>query len=177
MLGGDPRALEELLNRHRQSCLRIAQSTIRNAADAEEEVQNALLRAWQRLGQCQEPSRFSNWLYRIVINQCLMRMRRDRTMRGEPLEERSLWAASEDPSPESRVQANQMQEGVRREVRRLPRLLRDPLILSELEERPLREVADRLGITVPAAKSRVLRARTEMRRRIERAREVGQISA
>ena len=67
------------------------------------------------------------------------------------------------PDPEGEVGSRQVREVLNREIRCMPALLRNVLLLRDVEELPIAEVANRLGITVPAAKSRLLRARQELR--------------
>src|SRR5579864_2329537 len=80
---GDATAFGELIKRHYSSCLKRASSLIRNPTDAEDEVQNACWKAFERLGQFRGDGTFSAWLSRIVENQCLMRIREDRQARSE----------------------------------------------------------------------------------------------
>src|SRR6516225_767977 len=71
----DRDAFGELIRRHHPSCLRLAIYMLRNRGEAEEEVQNAYMRAWEHLDQFQGTAEFSSWLSRIVTNHCLMLMR------------------------------------------------------------------------------------------------------
>jgi RNA polymerase sigma factor (sigma-70 family) len=75
---GDTAAFGELIKRHYANCLKRASSLIRNPTDAEDEVQNACWKAFERLAQFRGEGTFSAWLSRIVENQCLMRIREDR---------------------------------------------------------------------------------------------------
>src|SRR6516225_10750474 len=68
-------AFGELIRRHHAACLRQAIYMLRNRGEAEEEVQNAYLKAWEHLDQFQGTAEFSSWLSRIVTNHCLMLMR------------------------------------------------------------------------------------------------------
>jgi hypothetical protein len=72
---GDVNAFGELMTHHRPACLRRAHLMLRNRTDAEDEVQNAFWKAYQRLDQYRGEGPFSAWLTRIVENQCLMRLR------------------------------------------------------------------------------------------------------
>src|SRR4029453_8808288 len=75
---GDVSAFGELIQRHYGSCLKRERFVIRNRSDAEDEVQNACWKAFQRLDQYRGEGTFSAWLSRIVENQCLMRIREER---------------------------------------------------------------------------------------------------
>ena len=78
---GDTTAFGELIKRHYNMCVKRAASFIRNPTDAEDEVQNACWKAFERLAQFRGDGSFSAWLSRIVENQCLMRIREDRRAR------------------------------------------------------------------------------------------------
>jgi len=173
--GGDNDAFAELIERHRRTCLRLALSIVRNDEDAEDEVQNACWKAFDHLAQFQKDAKFSTWLSRIVVNQCLMRLRKDKRARFLYLDE---GAANEevdtlelpglDPTPEASLAKGELRRVLRQEIERIPPLLRDVFLLRDVEELPMPAVASQLGITVAAAKSRLLRARLELRARMQK---------
>lgn len=172
---GEREAFDELMARTSSSAMRLAVSILRDTSEAEDEVQNSFWKAWQNLPRFQRESKFGTWIHRIVVNQCLMRLRSLRRAPvqslDEPLAEGSdrTWEPSEQsPDPEQRLGREEIHELVRQEVRRLPVLLREPLIASALENRPLEEIASRMGLSVPAVKSRLRRARQELRNRLEK---------
>jgi len=76
--GGDQAAFDELMKRYRTPALKVAVSIVRDKEDAEDEVQNAFWKAYEHIGQFHQDAKFSTWLTRIVVNQCLMRLRRAR---------------------------------------------------------------------------------------------------
>ena len=78
---GDHGAFAELMSRHQTPALKIAMSMLRHRQDAEDEVQNAFWKAHQNITRFQQEARFSTWLTRIVVNQCLMRLRRAKRAR------------------------------------------------------------------------------------------------
>ena len=80
---GDVAAFEQLVKRYDRKLLRIAQSVMHNAEDAQDAVQEAFLKAFQNLGQFREESQFSTWLFRITVNQSLMKLRKQRAIRRE----------------------------------------------------------------------------------------------
>src|SRR5215472_3886642 len=84
---GDTEAFGELIQRHRKTCLKRAMMMIRNRSDAEDEVQNAFWKAFQRLDQFRGEGSFAAWLGRIVENQCLMRIRESKSSRFVYLDE------------------------------------------------------------------------------------------
>src|ERR1700732_4687110 len=79
---GDVAAFEQLVKRYDRKLLRIAQSVTHNREDSQDAVQEALCKAFQNLGQFREDSKFSTWLIRITLNQSLMKLRKQRTIKG-----------------------------------------------------------------------------------------------
>jgi len=168
-------AFAELMRRNSSSSLKLALSILKDRQDAEDEVQNSFWNAWRYLDRFQRDSRFSTWLSRIVTNQCLMRLRQLRRSSFVYLDDgaeeggvRVIELSGKEPTPEASVRNGEMAETLRREVRRLSPILRNVLELRDLDELPMDDVARRLGITLVAAKSRLMRARLELRRRMER---------
>lgn len=171
--GGEVSAFSELVKRHRSTCLRRASLMLRNRSDAEDEVQNAFWKAFQRLDQYRGEGSFSAWLTRIVENQCLMRLREQRQPHFVCLDESSeskptLELVAQLTNPEDDLGSKEVASMLRREVQRIPPLLRHAMILRDLQQLAINEVAVRLGVSVPAAKSRVMRAREELRSRIRK---------
>ncbi len=170
---GNSEAFGELVERHRKSCLKRAMTMMRNHNDAEDEVQTAFWKAFQRLDQFRSQGSFAAWLGRIVENQCLMRIRQSRNTRFEYLDEPrdsdvriELVCPSADP--EDQVGRAEVVKLMRREVSGIPPVLRHVVLLRDLNQMPMPDVAARLGISIPATKSRLMRARTELRSRIVR---------
>ena len=75
---GDNQAFAELMKRHQSSALKLALSILRDKQDAEDEIQNAFWKAFEHINQFQQDAKFSTWFTRIVVNQCLMRLRQTR---------------------------------------------------------------------------------------------------
>lgn len=171
---GDQGAFDELMRRHQMSAMKVAISIVRDRQDAEDEVQNAFWKAYEHINQFQRDAKFSTWLTRIVVNQCLMRLRRARRARFAYIDD----AQSDDitaadlkdlgPSPESVLGLSEVAAVLDLEIKRTPPLLRNVFLLRDVENKPMPEVAAKLGISVAAAKSRLLRARAELRSRMRR---------
>src|SRR5580692_9285133 len=84
---GDVAAFEQLVKRYDRKLLRIAQSVTHNREDSQDAVQEAFLKAFQHLGEFREDSKFSTWLIRITVNQSLMKLRKQRTIKEVSLDE------------------------------------------------------------------------------------------
>ena len=170
---GDTTAFGELIKRHYNMCVKRAASFIRNPTDAEDEVQNACWKAFERLAQFRGDGSFSAWLSRIVENQCLMRIREDRRARFLYLDDSTdanvrAELIAQVPGPEDELGDQQVESLLQREISRIPPLLRNVMMLSDVERLPMPDVAARLGLSVPAAKSRLGRARVELRARLRK---------
>ncbi len=172
---GDNEAFAELIERHQTICRRLALSILKNAEDAEDEVQNALWKAFEHIGQFQQDAKFSTWLSRIVVNQCLMRLRKDKRARMVSIDEpvsaednMRLDLPDHNLTPEQALGQTELGAVLQTEIRRIPPLLREVIILRDVEERPMEEISEKLGISVAAAKSRLLRARLELRERMQK---------
>jgi RNA polymerase sigma-70 factor (ECF subfamily) len=172
---GENGAFAELMDRHRRSAMKLALSILHDKLDAEDEVQNAFWKAYQHIGQFQQDSKFSTWLTRIVVNQCLMRLRQGRRAKFYYLDDTpmgddvvTLQLEDKRQSPERKLAQTEVARVLHGEIQRIPPLLRHVFLLRDVQRRPMPEVANQLGISVAAAKSRLLRARAELRTRMER---------
>lgn len=172
---GDGEAFAELIRRSRSMCLKAARSVLRDPDDVEDQIQNALINAWQKLGSYRQDSKFSTWLTRIVINQCLMALRAQKRRPSVPLETQSddgetvqTDVAAGAPDPEQQLGDEQVASLLREEVSRSPAMFREVLHLADYQSRPIDEVAGHLGITVAATKARLHRARKHLRERMEK---------
>ena len=171
---GSEAAFTELVRRHGRAMLQSALKILHNREEAEEEVQNAWWKAWQNIRRFEGESRFTTWLTRIVMNQCLMRLRLERrtcfVYLDEPLSGSRVLLELRDQTTgaEQSLGRSEVDALVRREISRIPPMLRHALLLRDVSQLPIPDVADELGISVSAAKSRLLRARHELKARLER---------
>ena len=171
---GDNNAFAQLVDRHYSSCLKLATSILHDVPDAEDEVQNACWKAYEHIRQFQRDAKFSTWLTRIVVNQCLMRLRQQRRTKLVYLEDtvteeaRVMELTADDISPEAELAQTQVARVLQHEIGRIPPLLRNVFMLRDVQELPMQDVAEKLGISVAAAKSRLLRARSELRERLRK---------
>jgi RNA polymerase sigma-70 factor (ECF subfamily) len=169
---GSAEALAELAARNYRRSFRVALSILKQREDAEEEVQNAFLKAFGHIGQFHRHAQFSTWLTRIVVNNCLMNLRRrnrERYVHAPEAESRKFERFELRDSRDTAEEAlgrEQVRALLGREIRRLPPILRNTLVLRHVEGLSMEETARRLGISVAAAKSRLLRARREARKRL-----------
>lgn len=172
---GDTRAFEELVGRYEAKIYRLTMNITRNKEDAEDAMQDAFLKSYSHLKDFQEDSRFYTWLVRIAANEALMRLRKRRPNQfslDEPVagEEDLMPREIEDwgPSPEQRFAQTEMREILSGALDKLEPDFRTVFVLRDVEELSTEETAKALGISVPAVKSRLLRARLKLRERLNR---------
>jgi len=172
---GDGSAFELLVSRYDRKLFRIAYNIVHNTEDAQDIVQDTFIKVFQNMGRFQAQSKFSTWLYRIVVNQSLMEMR---TNRRKPVPvELSLNSDEEDgqlpidlsdwrPNPEEQYTESELRELLTRLLQELRPALRVVFIMHDIEGQPLQEVADALDLTLSAVKTRSLRARLYLREQL-----------
>ncbi|MGH9583275.1 MAG: RNA polymerase sigma factor [Bryobacteraceae bacterium] len=146
----------------------LAYAVLKNAADAEEVVQEALMKAYQNLDQLRQDERFKSWLLRIAANEARMRKRRDLKFKFEPLEEVSApdetkhvprQIADWRELPSEFMEMAELRAAVRDAIENLPENYREVYVLSDNQHLSMEEIAGMLGIGVGAVKSRLQRAR------------------
>jgi RNA polymerase sigma-70 factor, ECF subfamily len=164
---GDQRAFEVFASRHVARFLAVAQRIIGNPSDAEEIVQDALLRVWLHAPRWQAGrARATTWLYRIVVNLALDRVRNNRG-RFVPIAEAENHA---DPAPDAQMVAEgrQLEHFIARAVAELPTRQRVALTLCYFEAMECAEAAHVMQISVAAMESLLLRGRRTLRDRLNR---------
>ena len=173
MKSGEVTAFARLIERHHRSCLTTAHSILRNHDDAEDEVQAAWVKAWAHLGAYEGQACFSGWLSRIVTNQCLMRLRKTRLMPSVSVDQVfesegsfRLEVVDQRALPEDLVGDEEVAGLLLKEMRGIPPLLREVLVMRDVGQLSMREIASCLALSVPAVKSRLTRARVELKRRL-----------
>jgi len=172
---GDGSAFEELVNRYERKIFRLTMNITGNREDAEDAMQDAFLKSYTHLQSFQGDSRFYTWLVRIAANEALMRLRKRRPNQfslDEPVEGEDDLMPREledwDPSPEQRYAQTEMQEILNGVVEKLEPDFRTVFVLRDVGELSTEETAQALGISVPAVKSRLLRARLKLRQKLNR---------
>lgn len=173
---GDIGAFESLVRRYDRNVFRIAQHITQNREDAEDVVQDAFLKAYQNLGQFQGQSKFYTWLVRITVNEALMRLRRRRPERMVSIdedvktEEDSMPREIADwsPNPEQQYTQAELKEILGKTIQGLPPSFRTVFVLRDVEGLSTEETASALELSVPAVKSRLLRARLQLRERLNK---------
>jgi RNA polymerase sigma-70 factor (ECF subfamily) len=171
LASGHDAALNELMERHAGKLFNYLIRCLQNEEDAADAAQETFVRVYQHRAKFNGSQRFSTWLYAIATN-----LVKDRYRWRSRHPQVSLDAESDatgdsfreslpgnGPLPDERVQAEERSEIVRRAVAALPEELRQPLILSEYEERSHAEIGAILGCSAKAVETRIYRARRQLR--------------
>src|SRR3984957_6354175 len=168
---GDHQAYAELCRRHSQRTLRMVLRITRNIADAEDTLQEALLKAYTHIGDFDGRSAFSSWLTRIAINAALMLLRKRRSQpvygfETDPEEEFSLPEPAETSyNPEESCIQNALENELAKAIRYLSPCLR-VVIELRCQDASMAQIAKMVGISESAVKSRLARARLQIRKRL-----------
>ena len=168
---GDTQAFSNLIQRYEGKIFRLAQHITQNREDAEDVLQETFLKAYEHLDQFQGNSKFYTWIVRIAVNQALMKLRKRKSDRsvsldegvdtGEDIVAREI--AAWDENPEERYSREEINVILDSAVQSLAPSYRAVFLLRDVEELSTDETAEALDLSVPAVKSRLLRARLQLR--------------
>lgn len=169
--GGDLSAFNQLVNRYENKIFRLARHILQNQEDAEDVLQEVFLKAYTHLAGFEGNSKFYTWLVRIAVNESLMKLRKRKTGKevslDEPIEtpndemvrEVAVW----ERTPEQDYSREELRRLLDEAIESLPAIYRAVFILRDVDELSTEETADALGLSIPAVKSRLLRARLQLR--------------
>jgi RNA polymerase sigma-70 factor (ECF subfamily) len=164
---GNREMFEVLVRRYNQRLYRVGIAYLRGHAAAEDAMQNAFLKAFLHLGQFSGTSGFSTWLTRIMINECLETIRRNKSLEG--LKERSI-DASDDALEENRAARNlslkDMKAALEQATREIPEKYRAVYMLREVEQLSTEQTAELLQMTEANVKVALHRARQMIKTRL-----------
>jgi len=170
---GDHDAFYELVRPHERKLYLAALGIVNNEADAEEAVQEAILKAFKAIGTFRGEARFSTWIIQITINEARMKLRKDRRHLYEAIDHAGQ--GDEDgeyvprdfadwrPIPSEELDNSRLREALRKALASLSPKYREVLVLRDIEQLNIAETAQLLGITESSVKTRLLRARLMMR--------------
>ena len=169
---GDKEAFYALVQPCERAVFSAAMSILNNSADAEEVAQEAVLKAFTALRRFRAECKFSTWLVQITINEARLKLRKER---------RHLYESIDEPDtddeggyfpkdfadwreiPTEALENQQLRDALKRGIASLPQKYREVLILRDIQQLSIQETAQILGITEGSVKTRLLRARLQMR--------------
>jgi len=173
---GDATAFGTLIRPYEARIFRLAMSITQNREDAEDVLQEAFLKAFEHLDQFQGNSKFYTWIVRIAVNQALMKLRKRKSDRTVSLDEQIDTGedtvireiAAWDPDPEQRFSREEMHSILSEAIDGLAPIYRTVFTLRDVDGLSTEETAEALELSVPAVKSRLLRARLQLRDKLTR---------
>ncbi len=169
---GDNEAFYRLIEPYQRAVFLAALSVLNNEADAEEVAQEALLKGFKNLASFRRESKLSTWLIQIAINESRMRIRKDRKHLYESTDEpaskeeddyRPKDYADWREIPSESLQRKELREALAKALASLSPKYREVFILRDVQKLNIMETAKLLGITEASVKTRLLRARLQMR--------------
>ena len=172
----DANAFTDLVHRNHRKIYRLAKRITQDDHDAEDVLQETFLKAYEHLASFQGHSKFSTWISRIAMNEALMKLRKRRsyptvsldepidTVEGTGTREVAVW----DGNPEQQYSRSEMQRILEEALESLRPSCRIVFVLCDVEEFSAEETAKTLGISIPATKSRLFRARMALREKLTR---------
>ena len=170
---GDDSAFEQLLLQHQKNVYNLCLRLLQNPDDAQDAAQESFLRAWRNLDQYHFDAAFSTWLYRLTRNLCLDELRKKKrrpqtslSVQDEEGEERELEIADPAPVPEEALLQKEQQRAVALAMEQLPPEQREILQLRVVQELPYEQIAEILGLPVGTVKSRLARARIQLKKNL-----------
>lgn len=173
---GDVQAYGELVSRYERNIFRLARHITQNQEDAEDVLQETFLKAYEHLKEFLGQSKFYTWLVRIAVNESLMKLRKRKTRKTVSLDdtidtgeetiarEIAVW----EENPEERYSREELNKILDEAVDSLSPIFRAVFVLRDIEELSTEETANALNISIPAVKSRLLRARLQLRDKLTR---------
>jgi len=171
---GRPEAFEALCQSLTPRLFKTALRITRNREDAEDAVQDSLMRAYMHIKSFQGNSSFSTWLTRIVMNSALMIRRKNRNSRQVSADDLSrpdepglqLQIPDRAPNPEQRYVEHERKAVLHKAIQKLRPRMRAVVEVAQLQELPIKETAKILDISVAAAKGRFFHARAALRKSV-----------
>ena len=173
---GDASAFSDLVRHYDRRVFRMAKQITQNDDDAEDVLQEAFLKAYTHLDDFQGNSKFYTWIVRIAVNEALMKLRKRRSDRAVPLDEPIDTGEDEvireiavwDENPEDTYSREELATLLDEAVQSLKPAYRTVFVLRDIEELSIEETAETLNLSISAVKSRLLRARLQLRERLTR---------
>jgi RNA polymerase sigma factor (sigma-70 family) len=174
-IAGDRTAFEQLMRRHNRRLFRIARATLRDAAEAEDALQEAYLHAYRHLQQFKGDAAFSTWLSRLVLNECVGRLRRQARRNNiapifAPADQESLdrMGNSTLEAPDQAAMRAEVRTLLERKLDELPESFRVVFVLRSVEELTVEETAACLDLPEATVRTRHFRARSLLRESLAR---------
>ena len=170
--GGEREAFYELIRPYERMIYATAISVVKNPADAEEVAQEAVLKAFANLARFRAESKFSTWIIQITYNEAKMKLRKAHSHLYESIDDQQQSDEGEfrpkdyadwRPIPSELLEENEIRQAVQKAINTLSAIYREVLILRDLQHLSIKETSMILGISEPNVKTRLHRARLQLR--------------
>ena len=165
-VAGDSAAFSELMTLHERRMYAVALRICTNREDAQDCLQDAMLRIYRSLGSFKRQSSFSTWVYRITMNTCLDELRRRKTRAATSLDamlDNGYSPSDETDTPEQHSLQSEQRRLLERAIAELPEDMRSAIVLRDIEGCSYEEIAQALDANVGTIKSRISRGREILR--------------
>ncbi|MCK4305139.1 MAG: sigma-70 family RNA polymerase sigma factor [Candidatus Eisenbacteria sp.] len=172
---GDARAWESLIRHHQDRVLNLAYQFMGNREEARDLAQEIFVRVYEKMEQYDPARPFQAWFNRLARNLCIDRYRhrkRDQVIVDTPVDDFPSLAASSEP-PDKRFERQERVENMHQALNTLGEISREAIVLKDLQEHSIEEMAEMLRLPIGTVKSRIHRARIELGRAILRLRNAG----
>ena len=168
--GGDASAFNRLMEAHEGRMYAVALRMCGNREDAQDCLQEAMLRIYRSIGSFKGQSSFSTWAYRITMNTCLDELRRKKNKQNTSLD--SLlevgWTPSDDRNlPEKHAMQSELRSSLHAAIQELPEDMRSVIVLRDIHGMAYDEIAQALDVNVGTIKSRISRGREKLREKLK----------
>lgn len=163
---GDGQAFSDLMSAQEGRMYAVALRMCGNHEDAQDCLQEAMLRVYRAVSGFKGQSSFSTWVYRITMNTCLDELRRNKRRKASSLDEKleTGWAPTDDlDTPEHHALRSEQRRTLDRAIHELPEDMRSAVVLRDIQACSYDEIADILGTNVGTIKSRISRGRARLR--------------
>jgi len=170
---GDMSAFEELVERHQRAVIGTVAKMLGNASESEDIAQQVFVRVWKSAGRYEAQAKFTTWLFTITRNLVFNEVRRRQRKPTVSVDEReeTTHRTVEDLqaiSPDDEMLQTELEEAIDRAIQSLPEKQRMAVVLRRYEEMPYDEIAAVLEMSIPAVKSLLFRARTQLKEALQR---------
>ena len=166
---GDAEAFNALLGAHERRMYAVALRMCGNPEDAQDCLQEAMLRVWRAISGFKAQSSFATWVYRITMNTCLDELRRRKARTSTSLDamlENGFSPSDEYDTPEHHSLQAEQRRMLEKAIAGLPEDMRAAIVLRDIQGYAYDEIADILGTNVGTIKSRISRGREQLRKKI-----------
>lgn len=171
---GDTDALRDLIEAHQHRVIGTVAKMLADDSDAEDIAQQVFIRVWKSAARYEPTAKFTTWLFKITRNLVFNELRRRKRHPAQSLDavtedDRPMQAPdSNTKAPDDSLLNNEMQTAIQKAIDELPEIQRMAIVLRRYDDIPYEDIGEILGLSVPAVKSVLFRARTELREKLKR---------